>query len=1335
ILAAALFVLSMIDEDKMGSSIAAITGLFADLVASITLLEKFNGSSGKGLLNGIEGVFSGTIDATRMIAMAGAIVILAGALKIIAGIDPDKLEGAFMAITGLMVNMTAFMKIMENGGSKSVKGATQMVIFAAALKVLASVCKDLSELKPEEIATGLIGVGVLLGEVAAFLKLGNFGSSSVSAGARIVILAEAIKILASACEIFSKMNLEQIAKGLTGVGALLVEVGAFTKLTSDSKHMLTSGAALIETAAAIKIIASAFNDIKELNIEQIATGLTGIGGLLTEISAFTKLTSSSKHMLTTGAALIEIAAAMKIIASVFNDMKDMTWEEMVRGLTAMGVALAEITAAVNLMPKNMLSIGSGLLIVSAALLVLSKALENMGYMSGEEIAKSLIALGGAMAILAVGLNVMKGTLGGSAAMTVAVAALALLVSVLYALGSMSWETIAKGLIVMASAFAIIGVAGLALSPLTPIILAFSAAFGIMSVSMAIFSASVALLAASIGALATGASTLVATLKTITAGASLSGSILPALLAGLEALIATIAGKILEYAPKIIAVVSTLIIQVLESLAEYAPQIVNSLCDFLIGVFDALAERIPELASSIGNVLKAIFEVFQNAIGDMSGEEILELIAGVGMITALMFALSALSGIVPSAMVGVLALGVLIAELAAVGALAQIPGLEWLISEGGNLLEKIGTALGQFVGGLVGGIASGITGQLPGMAQDLSLFMANLQPFIIGAKMIDASSMDGIKALAEALIMLTASELLNGITSWLTGGASLADFGEELNAFAPSFTSFANTVSGTDFSNVAVSAEALRDFCDAASDIPNQGGLVSLFTGDNTLGKFADGLAAFGINWAAYARLVQGVDFSGVAPSAEALSDFCDAASDIPNSGGLVGLFSGENDLTDFGSGLQSFGKNLKQYAEDVSGIDNTFVTNMSNAANALTVFAEAAESTNSGKDLKTFGKKLEAFGTSFVTFCNSMNSANFDSSSVSSAANALSSIVDSAATAAQNKLETFTTIGKNIVDKLKSGITSNKTSAVTAIGNIAKQMITKVKGYYESFRSAGSYLASGLAAGITAGKSSAITAAGNMARETLQAAKDELEIASPSQAFRDEVGKQIGAGLAEGILASTDEAAEAASNMSDEVIKAAKSKLSNFKDWISDLKFYGNITTEEKLFAYEEIAEQFKDIPELYKECNKEIYTLQNELTEEEKKRMEDNYQAALNYVEREKNFNRMSAAEEIAYLQNVYDNEKLTEEDREELEEKLFAKRQEYIEGNAELIKQEIDRETALLETYEQGSEEYANTVLYLTQLIEDYAEAVEKANEELAEANTTELRTLFRTNRISAE
>lgn len=57
----------------------------------------------------------------------------------------------------------------------------------------------------------------------------------------------------------------------------------------------------------------------------------------------------------------------------------------------------------------------------------------------------------------------------------------------------------------------------------------------------------------------------------------------------------------------------------------------------------------------------------------------------------MLALSATASLVPGAMVGILGMGAVVAEmalvLAAVGLLSKLPGLSWLIGEGGKLLQE------------------------------------------------------------------------------------------------------------------------------------------------------------------------------------------------------------------------------------------------------------------------------------------------------------------------------------------------------------------------------------------------------------------------------------------------------------------------------------------------------------------------------------------------------------------------------------------------------------------------------------------------------------------------
>ena len=307
------------------------------------------------------------------------------------------------------------------------KGATSLIIFGAAIKILASACKDLSKLQWDELGRGLTGVGVLFGEIAVFLRVAKFNGKMISTATGIVILAAAMKVLTSACKDFGQMEWSEIGKGLAG-----------------------------------------------------------IGGLLAELAVFTNLAGNAKHVMSTGVALTAIGAAMKIFASAVKDFGQLQWDEIGRGLTAMGGALAEVAIAVNLMPKNMIGIGTGLVIVGGALEIIANCMSKFGGMQWEEIGRGLTVMGGALAELSISLNFMKGTLGGSAALLVASAALAVLAPVLSILGALSWEAIAKGLISIAGAFTIIGVAGAVLTPLVPTILALSGAFALIGVGVVAF---------------------------------------------------------------------------------------------------------------------------------------------------------------------------------------------------------------------------------------------------------------------------------------------------------------------------------------------------------------------------------------------------------------------------------------------------------------------------------------------------------------------------------------------------------------------------------------------------------------------------------------------------------------------------------------------------------------------------------------------------------------------------------------------------------------------------------------------------------------------------------
>lgn len=967
LLAGSIVAISLIDSDKLSASLGAITVLFANLLGAMAIFEKIASSKTKV-----------SKACTAMIAMSVAVSILAGALKKVSDLDWGELARGLIGIAGLTTIVVASSKVMASGQKQVMKGATSLIIFGAAIKILASACNDLSKLQWNELGRGLIGVGVLFAEIAVFLRVAKFNGKMISTATGIVILAAAMKVMASACKDFGDLDTEVIIKGLSAIGIVLAEVALFTNAAGYAKHVVSSAVSLTIMGAALKIFASSAKDFGMIPIEQLVKGLSGIG-----------------------------------------------------------VALGVVALAMKVIPKNAVAIGTGLVIVGGALEIMADVMGKIGSMDAENIIKSVSGIGIALGEIALALNLMKGTLGGSAALLVASGALAVLAPVLSILGALSWEAIAKGLISIAGAFTIIGVAGAVLTPLVPTILALSGAFaligvGVLTIGAGLLAAGTGLSALAIGftALATagaaGATAIVAALTVIVTGiAGLIPAVLtkvgegiiaickviaagaPAIGEAVKAVVLTLIDVLVSCVPQLADGALQLVVGVLAALVTYTPQIVDLAFKFLIGILEGIASNLPSLIKAGVDVLVAFFAGIVDALRGIDTGTLLKGIAGIGLLSAIMLALSATASLVPGAMVGILGMGAVVAEmalvLAAVGLLSKLPGLSWLIGEGGKLLQGIGTAIGQFVGGIVGGFMSGVSSQFPQIGADLSAFMNNVQPFLQGASQIQPSMMDGVKALAETVLILTAADILQGLTSWFTGGSSLSKFGEELVPFGEAMRDFSLAIGNMDGEIVANAATAGKALAEMAATIPNTGGLVSFFAGENDMTAFGKQLVPFGEAMRQFGDAITGLDANAVTEAAIAGKAMAEMATTIPNSGGVVGFFAGENDMGEFGKQLVPFGEAMKAFGDAVRGLEADAIVNSATAGKALIELADTVPNTGGvvafftgNNDVDTFGEKLVPFGEAMKAYSEAIMG--LDSAAVTNSAAAGKALVELANT-------------------------------------------------------------------------------------------------------------------------------------------------------------------------------------------------------------------------------------------------------------------------------------------------------------------------------------------------
>lgn len=382
LLAGSLFILSTIDPKKMAASLAAITILFAELFASMLAFE--------GLVKGM-GVKSMITLAGGLIGMSVAILLLSFALKNISTLEWDDIIQGLVGIAGMAAILVAAARLMDKNAKYLKKAAFSFILFAGAIYILTSALEKIALLKPEQMAQGLAGVGILMAELVAFMKATD-KTMSMKSAAGLLILAVAINTLAVAVQKFGSMSPVALLQGLAALGAVLMGVGLFVTLTGDSTKVISTAIGLTILAVALNVFASAINSMGSMPINTLVTGLAALAVSLFIMGAAMKFMQSN---IAGAVSLTIMAGAITMLALALKIIGSMSVESIVKSLlTLVGVlailggaavlltpiipALLGLALAIGLLGVGCLAIGGGLLLFSAGLTALAASVLAAG---------------------------------------------------------------------------------------------------------------------------------------------------------------------------------------------------------------------------------------------------------------------------------------------------------------------------------------------------------------------------------------------------------------------------------------------------------------------------------------------------------------------------------------------------------------------------------------------------------------------------------------------------------------------------------------------------------------------------------------------------------------------------------------------------------------------------------------------------------------------------------------------------------------------------------------------------------------------------------------------
>ena len=986
--------------------VSALVGELILVVLALTALEKWSGDLKTISMAGL------------VMAIGTAMLLIAWYAKIVSGIDQSGITKGVTIIAAFLILVAGLIAINSYYPSEIDTVSNIVLKVGIALLLIGVTVKIIAGISDEGLSKGLTVITALSNIILGLVLITQAAKESTieQAGNFMLKVAGALAIMGLAIKIIGGTSYEGLFKGLiviTILSGIITGLVAISKL--GGKYADKAGDLILKVSGAFSLIAIAIKIIAGISNEGLLKGIgviAALGGIVTGLIAISKLGGKNADKAGTmimriGVAFLLIAASMAIISIL--DPKDI--EKAIAAVAAIGG-------------------------VFAGLIVVSKYSKNAK--------QTIIALSVAIAVLAIALAGLamidpKNLAAASASLSaVTMVFTGLLVSTkLINTGKKSFKRTIATLLVLSAVIVILAGVIAGLSTVKP--------------ERAIGAAS----AISILLLSLSGSMLIINKFSKTKPEKMFSTLM--VLTGIVALLGIAIGALAHFTDPESAIASALALSTLLIALSTACLIlsaVKSVSPAALGAVTVLGLIVVGLAF----VLNYVSDMNpQGAIGTaiglstlilaLSGACVLLSVAGL-MGTAAIFGIVALVALI--AAMGALIVGV--------GALVkEFPEIEEFIDTGIPILEKLAAGIGSILGSFVKAFASEVMDLIPRMGLCLSMFMANATPFIVGMKMVDVSvlagisiltaailelcaaqvissvtkfmsfgqsfaslgaelslfaisalpfisiantidpnSMKGVKALAEAILYITAGNLLDSITSWISGDKDLGTFGEKIVQFGRAMVNFSTVVSGNiDNEAVTAAANAGKVMASMVETIPGTGGVVQFFTGEHDFEGFSDQLVPFGKAIVRFSDIVAGrVDGDAVKAAASAGKIMAGMVETIPQSGGVVQFFTGEHDFKKFSNQLVPFGKAMVRFSDTVKGkIDSDAVKCAADAGKVMASLVKAIPETPGAlvglftgtHDWEKFNDQIVPFGRAMVNFSKVVSKEGIDPTAIDTA--------------------------------------------------------------------------------------------------------------------------------------------------------------------------------------------------------------------------------------------------------------------------------------------------------------------------------------------------------------
>lgn len=416
-LAGAMFIMSRINPERFVWVLSATVVLIAELVTAAKLLKP----EVKAFDSAVSGLGTQLLKASTLWGSAAALLGLAAATKalcsgFVAIADAIKGENflqnlaAFAAAVGAMVVLTRNMGLLIAtvkardlvvGGATLLGLGASLIEMGIGLRIVAGAIKPLSEVKWTSLVKAVVGMGALTAYLTAMgsmlvlaqgvadtmLTFQN-GLAIAAMGGGLWVLVQGVCALAGLITENvddGTLNTTKLEYATTAMKTLMILMTAMSVLSSKTKF--SSGAAALAMAGAMNAVAVAAAALTLVPVDSLKKAAGVLGGLSAAMAALGYFGSAGWSE---GAGIFLMADALMAVAGACLMMGKVDWGELKKAgaslvvLSAIGSVLSKFAG-----PVSFLNVSTGMLAMSASLLVLAPAIQLIGMAKLEAVSQSL----------------------------------------------------------------------------------------------------------------------------------------------------------------------------------------------------------------------------------------------------------------------------------------------------------------------------------------------------------------------------------------------------------------------------------------------------------------------------------------------------------------------------------------------------------------------------------------------------------------------------------------------------------------------------------------------------------------------------------------------------------------------------------------------------------------------------------------------------------------------------------------------------------------------------------------------------------------------------------